>query len=337
MENGFFTEWLRLNSEDRLTIFQEAANKKGLPAAIIEKDWWVTITLRVIFNMDVSPYLVFKGGTSLSKGWNLIDRFSEDIDVILDRSFLGFPGTISNRKVNGLKLANLDYVTNTFIEELQGAFDKFGITNMKFSISEKSIKLKDPIQINIEYEAITEKVEYIQSRVQLEIGSRSLRDPFTKRDIVSFVGSEFSDRDFADPHMSIPCVNPERTFLEKIFLLHEEFQRPKEKVRVDRLSRHLYDLTKIMSTEYADLAFTDMSLYEKIVEHRKQFFKVSGVDYEMHQPQFIDLNPPVHVYSGWENDYHTMKENMIYSESPSFKDLMSNIKSLQARINNLSI
>ena len=336
MKENFYSEWLKLSDEDRLAVFQETANRKGLPAAVIEKDWWVTLTLRIIFNMDMAPHLLFKGGTSLSKGWNLIDRFSEDIDIILDRSFLKFPGTISNRRVNKLKLVSLEYVTNTFFKDLQSAFDKFGITNMKFSISEKSVTNKDPIQIDIEYEPITEKVEYIQSRVQVEIGCRSLRDPFSKRNIVSFVGSEFSDRDFTDPHMSIPCVNPERTFLEKIFLLHEEFQRPKEKVRVDRLSRHLYDLTKIMSTEYAGLAFKDMKLYEKIVKHRKQFFRVGGVDYEKHQPQFINLIPPDHIYSDWENDYNSMEENMIYSESPSFEDLMSKIKSLQARINNLN-
>jgi len=335
MKENFYSDWLRLSNEDRLAVFQETANRKGLPAAVIEKDWWVTLTLRIIFNMDLGPHLLFKGGTSLSKGWNLIDRFSEDIDIIVDSGFLGFPGAISNRKVNKLKLASLEYVTNTFFEDLQSAFEKFGITNMKFSISEKSVTHKDPIQIDIEYEPITKKVEYIQTRVQVEIGCRSLRDPFSEREIVSFVGSEFSDRDFADPHMSIPCVNPERTFLEKIFLLHEEFQRPIEKVRVDRLSRHLYDLTKIMSTEYSDLAFQDMKLYEKIVKHRKKFFKVGGVDYEKHQPKFINLIPPDHIYSDWKNDYNSMKENMIYSESPSFEDLMSKIKSLQLRINQL--
>ncbi len=274
MKENFYSEWLKLSNEDRLAVFQETANRKGLPTAVIEKDWWVTLTLRIIFNMDLAPHLLFKGGTSLSKGWNLIDRFSEE-----------------------------------------------------------SVTHKDPIQIDIEYEPITEKVEYIQSRVQVEIGCRSLRDPFSKRDIVSFVGSEFSGRDFADSHMSIPCVNPERTFLEKIFLLHEEFQRPKEKVRVDRLSRHLYDLTKIMSTEYADFAFKDMILYEKIVKHRKQFFKVGGVDSRKHQPEFINLIPPDHIYSAWEIDYNSMEESMIYSEPPSFEDLMSKIKSLQERIN----
>ncbi len=124
--------------------------------------------------------------------------------------------------------------------------------------------------------------------MQVEIGSRSLRDPYSNRDIVSFVGSEFSDREFVDPIMSIPCVNPERTFLEKI------------------------------------------------VKHRKQFFRVGGVDYAKHLPQFINLVPPDHVNSAWERDYNSMRENMIPSDSPTFKDLMSKIKGLQERINNLN-
>lgn len=219
MSEPFYENWLKISSEDKLAIFQETANRKGLPAAVIEKDWWGSITLRIIVGMEISQHLVFKGGTSLSKGWNLIDRFSEDIDLILDRGFLGFNGSLSNKQVNKLRRANKQYVTTKFLEDLDTAYKEFGVDNITMTISEKSIALGDPIQIDIIYPSLTEKLAYIQPRVQVEIGSRSLRDPSTNRDIVSFVGIEYEGRDFADPKFSTSCVNPERTFLEKVFII----------------------------------------------------------------------------------------------------------------------
>ena len=336
MAEPFYNEWLKLSSEDKLAVFQETANKKGLLAAVIEKDWWVCITLRIIKGMKISQHLVFKGGTSLSKGWNLIDRFSEDIDLILDRGFLGFHGTISNKKVNELRRANKKYVTTTFIKDLDSAIKGFGIDNINMTIAEKSISLGDPIQIDIYYPSLTEDIPYIQPRVQIEIGSRSLREPCTDRDIVSFVGTEFEGRDFADPKFPISCVNPERTFLEKVFIIHEEFQKPNDKIRIDRLSRHLYDLSRLMNTGFADIALSDLTLYDKLVEHRKLYYKVSGIDYNKHQPKDINLIPSEQIYKEWENDYNSMKEDIIFSEPPSLSDLMSKIKSLQARVNKLN-
>lgn len=116
----------------------------------------------------------------------------------------------------------------------------------------------------------------------LEIGGRSLRDPYSLRKFSSLVGECFGDKAFADKPVEIPCVNPERTFLEKLFLLHEEFQRPKEKIRVDRLSRHLYDIERISTTDFAKKAYEDKELYKTIVEHRERLSKLGGVDYTSH-------------------------------------------------------
>jgi predicted nucleotidyltransferase component of viral defense system len=74
-------------------IYEEAGRRLGLSAGSVEKDLWVCWTLRALFRLPASgPQLTFKGGTSLSKGWNLIDRFSEDIDIVINREFLGFGG-----------------------------------------------------------------------------------------------------------------------------------------------------------------------------------------------------------------------------------------------------
>lgn len=147
----------------------------------------------------------------------------------------------------------------------------------------------------------------------------------------------YPDSDFAQAPINVPTVNPERTFLEKIFLLHEEFQRTPEKMRVERLSRHLYDLSKLAKTEYADKALNDKELYETIVVHRYKFNRVGDVDYNLHQPQTINMLPLPGVLEAWRADYETMLENMIYDENPlSYDDLINELTILKNKINAFS-
>ena len=167
------------------------------------------------------------------------------------------------------------------------------------------------------------------------MGSRSLREPFSVRSFNSYVGEHNTDTVFADSLINIPTVNPERTFLEKVFLLHEEFQKPLDKIRTDRLTRHLYDLEKLMDTEFAQKALTDSKLYQDIVAHRKLYTSIRGVDYDNHSPQKINPIPPAGIISQWEKDYMVMQQYMIYGESLSFSELIERVKELKGRLNNL--
>src|SRR5690606_37829652 len=147
----------------------------------------------------------------------------------------------------------------------------------------------------------------------------------------------FEGRDFAEPLFHVPTVDPERTFLEKLFLLHEEFHRPKEKMRIDRLSRHLYDLYHLSRSGSAIRAINNKALYETIVEHRYRFSKVGGVNYNFHNPLKINPIPPEEVFRDWKADYARMMEDMIYEETkPSFADLIDNLKELQNQLQNLN-
>ena len=128
-------------------------------------------------------------------------------------------------------------------------------------------------------------------------------------------------------------MNPERTFLEKIFLLHEEFQRPQGKIRVERLSRHLYDIEKLSQTSFAQKALQNADLYNTIVAHRSKFTPISGVDYKQHSPDKIQFIPPIDLLPFWESDYKQMQENMIYGDSLNFKHLIKNLTVLQNHIN----
>jgi hypothetical protein len=312
-------------------IFEQISARTPLPAYAIEKDWWVVQTLRIVFGMEVGKHLIFKGGTSLSKALKLIDRFSEDIDLVIDKEAIGIDEIRTKKQVKALRSKSKEFLTIEFIPLLEKAFIIAGFDKMKFKIPEDPVN--DPISIEIQYPYIAKYPGYILPRVLIEIGSRSLIDPFVERTITSFVTEQFPDQDFADVPVKIPTATPERTFLEKIFLLHEEYQ--KGEIRVNRLTRHLYDLERIMDTPYGNNALKDYKLYQNIVEHRKLLFSVNDVDYSLHQPQLINLVPPDKVLKDWEKDYKDLSENMIYGEKLPWNDLVERIKALTDRINSL--
>jgi hypothetical protein len=328
-------EWLSLPEETRLNIFTETGRNMGLPAIAIEKDWWVVHTLSLIYIMDCARSLVFKGGTSLSKGWNLIQRFSEDIDLALDREYLGFTGELENADIRRLRRVSYDYMTTTFTEELRSKFVEVGFSDVIVKYREVVNHDQDPMIIEIYYPKLTEKDTYLKPGVLVEVGSRSLIEPFTDRTFATMVAENYPGQPFSDKPITIPIVNPERTFLEKIFLLYEEFQKPEEKRRVDGLSRHLYDIEKLSQTEFAETALENADLYNTIVVHRSKFSRISGVDFANHSPDKISFVPPEHLLSEWETDYKLMKENMIYGEAMPFVELIKKLKELQSRINSI--
>ena len=337
MNQTSIKEWLKLSDDTKKNIFSEISTNTGLPAVAIEKAWWVVKTLEVVFSTEIAKHTVFKGGTSLSKAWGLIDRFSEDIDLALDRKFLGFDKKMSGSQVKKLRKHSFSYISKKFFPLMQQAFQDYGIKDVKLKLAETTSNDQDPLIIEINYPGLSEKSAYIQPHVLIELSSRSLREPFTVKKFNTMVGEHFNEKPFADSAISIPTVNPERTFLEKIFLLHEEFQKPEEKIHVHRLSRHLYDIEKMMDTEYAEKALADKNLYQHLVEHRRTITPVRGIDYANHMPNKINPIPPKGLFDAWKKDYEQMQQNMIYGESISFEKLLERILLLKNRINKINI
>ncbi|MDR3665481.1 MAG: nucleotidyl transferase AbiEii/AbiGii toxin family protein [Ignavibacteriaceae bacterium] len=335
MNKAVIKEWLNLPNQTQQNIFIEISNKTGLPPAAVEKDWWVVRTLELVFKLDVGLHTVFKGGTSLSKAWGLIDRFSEDIDLALDRKYLGFEGKLSPSQVKKLREHSHDYILEKFSPQLMKIFQEADFVDVRIIPEEATSNDQDPLIIVVNYPSVTEKSKYLQPRVLLEIGSRSLMEPHTLRSFTSLVGEYYKGQPFADLDISIPTVNPERTFLEKIFLLHEEFQKPLDKIRIDRLSRHLYDIERIMDTAFEVKALTDKNLFTNIIEHRKTITPIRGIDYNNHAPDKINFIPPDSIKEEWEKDYRQMQENMIYKDSLPFNKLLERLASLNNKINKL--
>lgn len=329
-------KWLEIPDGTKRNAYIQIAEKTGMSAFAVEKDWWVVQALSIIFEMEVGKHLIFKGGTSLSKAWNLIKRFSEDIDLAIDREFLGFPGELSKTQRDQLRKRSSAYVSKIFYPSLQSRFKELGFNDLVFEIVETDESDTDPRVILIYYPNLIAPPSYLEPKIQIEIGCRSLREPSTVKSFCSLVDDEYAGREFVSPSIYIPTANPERTFLEKVFLLHEEFHRPAEKMRVDRLSRHLYDILQLSRIGVADIALKDHSLYQTIVEHRHKFTRVGGVNYNEHQPQTINFLPVPEVVDAWKSDYGTMLEEMIYDDdAPKFDDLISELTVLKNRINAL--
>ena len=303
---------IRLSKKDKLNIFNQTSQRSGLPSSAVEKDWWVTLSLNIIFSLSYSNHIVFKGGTSLSKAWNLIERFSEDIDLVIDRKHLGFEGELSKTQVKKLRKASYSFIGTNFYNDLNIKLIELGIENYELVVQETKNSDTDPLVIELRYESLTDKSEYLKPRVLIEIGERSLMEPVENKSIVSIVSGEFSELPFAEKEILIPVVSPKRTFLEKIFLLHEEFQKDTKFIRVERMSRHFYDLEKLMDTVHGTEALKDMELYNTIVAHRRNFNAVRGIDYNNHHPSLINIIPPKETIKLWEKDYITMQESMFY-------------------------
>lgn len=326
-------EWLILDAKRQKEILNQVSHKVGLPASVIEKDWWVTFTLRAVFSSPLGKNLVFKGGTSLSKSWNLIERFSEDIDLGLDREVLGFTGDLSKSQIQKLRKTASKFISTEFKDLIGKALEEIGVDKDKFklSVKEGGDPDRDPQILILEYPTVLEKNAYIPDRVIVEAGARGLREPSSQREVQSIIGVTFPDQPYSDKPFSIETVDPKRTFLEKAFLLHEEFKKKIEDIKHDRLSRHLYDLERLMDTEHGKAALEDGTLYHSIVEHRKKFTPIRGISYEDHHPTRINFIPPNEVIELWEKDYKAMREHMIYGESKDFAGLIQRMKELIER------
>jgi hypothetical protein len=316
------TAWLKLPDEKRKQTLVAASYESGIPEVAIEKDYWVVLTLGAIFTLrDAQNAFAFKGGTSLSKGWNLIQRFSEDIDLAINRDFLGFPGELSKNKINkALRPVSENYVTGTLTQELRRQLQGAACEIVKGS---------DPSQIIINYRSLFPDAgnDYLLPRVKVEAEARFIGEPAESKTISAFV-----DHDFA---FSVPTVKPERTFLEKIFLLHEEFTKP-GKIITERMSRHFYDLYQIFSkSQDARLALRNRDFYRESVALRV-LFRPTGLTEADYAPENIKILPPGELVTKLKTDYQEMTKVMFYGDiPPKFETLLGKAAQLQAAINQL--
>ena len=328
-------------------VLIQAANKTGLPVQVVEKDVWVTAVLRALFCLPYANHLSFKGGTSLSKCWHLINRFSEDIDIASDREFVGFGGTLSKTQISDkLRRAACAFVRKTMQSDLTKQLYQYGISKEKFEVNVDitPVTTTDPEVININYDSMLsfsingmDGNQYILPKVKVEVSGRSMSEPVKEIALNSIIDQIYPEAPFVEQKFMVRAVLPERTFLEKVFLLHEELAKPKGLIRVERMSRHMYDIGQILKTPIAERAINDKDLYRQVVEHRRIFIGLRGFDYDTLYPATLNIVPSASIIEQWKTDYDNMRLYMIYGESMSFEELINNLKDLNDRVKKLHI
>ena len=326
-------KFLKLAPNDQLDAYVEVNRALGLDAVSVEKDLWVCWTLRELFALPViSGCLTFKGGTSLSKAWKLIERFSEDIDIIVDKEALGFGGDDAPDRApsNKQRKARLEALMGACRQWVQGTLQPALASRIRSVLGETSWQLEvDPDMpdgqcLLFHYPSVfpPSVAGYVRPVVKIELGARSDDWPHEEKLILPYVTEHFSALDPAPP-FPVRVLSAERTFWEKACLLHEETFRPPGKPRKSRMARHYYDLWCLLRAGVGEKALANHALFQRVAEHREIFFRFSWVDYSTHQPGKFRLTPPLEHLADWKSDYAAMLGPMFFGDAPDFEEILA--------------
>jgi hypothetical protein len=328
-----------LPSDQRAEVFNEAGLQLGLPPYYVEKDFWVCWVLQLLFGHDqMGQHLTFRGGTSLSKGWQLIERFSEDVDLAMSREWVdpelpnpaeeGINNAERDRRLRQLRHACRQTIRNELVPLLEAAAAELG-QGARINVIDLD-RARDPFVIELEYPKSGFEVpgNYHREVVKIELSGRADDWPQEDRPISPFVAEAFPQLGPWTP-MAIACVTPARTFWEKAALLHERYAQGNEVALGARQARHLYDLVRLWELVKDDDGLVD--LFDGVKLHRKTFFNYGRVDYDNLLPGDLLLVPPDDQMAGWRNDYQAMRL-MFIGEPPTFESLLESIKGIESEL-----
>ena len=326
-------------ARDREALFRNTAAKMGMSEAIIEKDFWVCYMLDYLFHRCAwKDNLAFKGGTSLSKAYGLIERFSEDIDLILDWRVLGYGIDEPWEKRSNTKQDIFNKEANTRAEMfLRDTFLPSVVSDLTGELGENIrcfIDDDDPQTVKIAYPNSFADMSILQE-IRLEIGALAAWTPVKVADITPYAAQEYG-RLFKQPSTDILTVLPERTFWEKVTILHRESFREADRPFPSRYSRHYYDLYRMMQTEVKDNALADNDLLTRVVEFKDKFYRCPWARYDLAKRGTMRLMPPDYNLDKLRDDYEHM-QNMLFGDKPSFEEIMGGIAKLEADINMIKV
>lgn len=323
-----------IQSRDREALFRNTARRMGMNEAIIEKDFWVCWTLDYLFSRSAwRSHLAFKGGTSLSKGYGLIRRFSEDIDLILDWRLLGYApqepwAARSNTKQDIFNKA-ANEAAERFLQDtvLPGLARDFA---RELPTAKLYIEPGDGQTIRFVYPQSFSDRSILQE-IRLEIGALAAWTPAAPLDITPYA-AQYYPAVFTHPHTTVLTVAPERTFWEKATILHREAYRPQGSSIPARYSRHYYDLHCMAHSPVLRAALDDIPLLAQVARFKDKFYRCAWARYDLARPGTLALLPPERSLPLLREDYGHM-QNMLFGERPSFDAVMQSIANLEREIN----
>lgn len=334
--------WLhKLDDNSRRISLNQASLNSGITPKAIEKDWWVTLVLRMLFTSKYAKYFAFKGGTSLSKGWRIVDRFSEDIDIALNSESFGvhYKNKPSKTFVEHLRREGCTFTSTEIANELKIQFEKNQIPKEYYSLEVEIVRPDmpdtDPQTIYIHYKSLFDQNPYLADKVKIEFSVRSQKEPNENRQMQTLLDLFFPNDIYGEDAFHVKTIKPNRTMIEKILLLHEEYNREdKSKMRTNRMSRHYYDLHRIYEGYSSTL--TDIQFIEDIIEHRKSYSRLRHFDYTTLCIGQISIIPSEEILMKLKSDYEVMSKEMIYGIVPTFQQLMETAEIIQNTFNQKS-
>jgi len=330
MTNAF----LNLPKNSQAALIKSAENSLGLVDAVLEKDLWVCKLLEVIFSM---PYnMAFKGGTSLSKGYGLINRFSEDVDITIDYRHFRDPidlDAVSRsqlKKISNELKSTLNNFVNTYIlsylnEQLQSALPN---TKCEITINENGEQLR------VYYPTVLNRnTGYIKDHVLLEFGIRNEIEPQEQRIIKPYIMDALDDNIIL-PMPNIDTLSPVRTFWEKSTLIHVECHRDKLQISPNRSSRHWYDIFILNQSWVGKKALQSTEVLENVIKHKKAFFNASYANYDDCLQGKFRIIPDTISLASLENDYKQMCDSGMFSDStPNFSEIITSLRGYENQLN----
>jgi hypothetical protein len=327
----------QLDDDSRKIAIDRASFISGIPSRSIEKDWWVTLVLKILFSSTYSNFFTFKGGTSLSKGYDIIKRFSEDIDIALNLDAIGesYLENPSHNFVKNIRRKGCVFTGTEILNDLEHQFKALEIPENQYWIEAKPLRNDlpdtDPQVIFIHFRSLYASNAYVQNKVKIEFSVRSQHEPRETKTVQSLLQEYFPNEIYNDEPFAVSTIHPSLTFIEKILLLHEMYNRTDiEKVTTHRMSRHYYDLFHI---QHFLNQFPAADFINRLIKHRKHYSRLNHIDYNALRIGQISIIPSDSFLVELERDYKETKSNMLYGEVPSFSEIIRSIKSIQAQFN----
>lgn len=336
-------DFVKLNPEERRVYFEGAATLRNMQNQIVEKDFWVCWTLKELFRLPVmGEHLIFKGGTSLSKVFKVIERFSEDIDVSIDREHLGFGGAnepeagSSNkekqRRIEALKTACQKMITTELLPALQASIKAKLPRHEKWSLR---LDDDDPDQQTLLFDYPTSfelgTTSYIRRNVKIEMGARADHWPSETKTITPYVAEQYP-MGFKEPSCVLKVLSAERTFWEKATILHAEYHRPLDKPMPVRFSRHYYDFYELIRKGVAKHAVERLELLSRVAQHKNLFFRTSWARFGEATKGSLRIAPPEHRLKALREDYAKMQP-MFFNDAPEFDPMIRLLEQWETQFN----
>ncbi len=330
---------VKLDNQEFSLVIQESAETLKIDESIVEKDFWVSILLDYLFTKSrYKDMFILKGGTSLSKGYSYINRFSEDIDLVIKYTYfdskieeiLSPSSSTNHRAVLCERLDNLttEFVQNELLIDIKENFGK--LINRDIDIR---IDPNDSLTLNFYY-PILFNGSYILSFIRIECGSLSSLGPTEEVKVNPLVYQANPEIYPKDKNFPITVYSPVKTFWEKVEAIHVNSVKPESKQIGDRFSRHLYDIYCLGHSDIKEKAFDSSDLLDETIHTADAFYHYGWLDINQMLRHEFQLVPSKDKEKKLREDYESMKR-MIWKDAPSFDELINYLKELEEEIKNI--